>query len=137
MFARAAARRASRLPLQTRSVSTTSNDGLLTARRTLTASIAVVSGTLFAAYYFDSRSALHRYVITPTMRHTLDPETAHKLAVKVLRTGWGPRDRGTDDVRLETEVCQGQRIHCLREVLLGVLAVGREIVESSGFGSRV
>ncbi len=38
------------------------------------------------------------------MRHTLDPETAHKFAVKVLRTGWGPRDKGTDDARLETEV---------------------------------
>lgn len=114
MFARAAARRATRLPLNARSVSTTSSDGLLTARRTLTASIALVSGTLFAAYYLDSRSALHRYVITPIMRHTLDPETAHKLAVKVLRTGWGPQDRGTDDVRLETKVCQCQRIPFLR-----------------------
>lgn len=105
MFARAAARRAARLPLNSRSVSTTSNDGLLTARRTLAASIVLASGTLFAAYYFDSRSAIHRYVVTPILRHALDPETAHKVAVKVLRTGWGPRDRGTDDVRLETEVC--------------------------------
>ncbi len=68
-------------------------------------------GTLFAltagvgvVYYFDSRAAIHRYLITPLVRNMLDPESAHKLAVSVLENGLGPRDMLPDDERLETEV---------------------------------
>lgn len=68
-------------------------------------------GTLFAltaavgvVYYVDSRSAIHRYLITPLIRNVLDPESAHKLAVSVLENGLGPRDMLIDDERLETEV---------------------------------
>lgn len=55
-------------------------------------------------YYLDSRAAIHRYLITPIIRHALDPETGHKLAVSVLESGLGPRDMLTDDERLKTEV---------------------------------
>ena len=57
-----------------------------------------------AVYYLDSRAAVHRYFITPFIRHALDPETGHKLAVSVLESGLGPRDMLPDDERLETEV---------------------------------
>ena len=63
----------------------------------LTAAIGVV-------YYVDSRAAIHRYLLTPLVRHALDPESAHKLAVSVLENGLGPRDMLPDDERLETEV---------------------------------
>lgn len=55
-------------------------------------------------YYLDSRAAVHRYLITPILRHALDPETGHKLAVSVLESGLGPRDMLSDDERLTTEV---------------------------------
>jgi dihydroorotate dehydrogenase len=68
-------------------------------------------GTLFAltagvgvVYYFDSRAAIHRYLITPLIRNVLDPESAHKLAVGVLENGLGPRDMLPDDERLKMEV---------------------------------
>ncbi|OBZ65222.1 hypothetical protein A0H81_14695 [Grifola frondosa] len=61
------------------------------------ASLFLASTGLFAVYYFDSRSAIHRYILTPVLRHTLDPETSHKLAVKVLASGLSPRDPLSDD----------------------------------------
>lgn len=64
----------------------------------------ILSTGLFAAYYFDARSALHRYVLTPMLRYTLDAETGHKVAVKVLRSGLGPRDLVSDDEKLKFEV---------------------------------
>jgi dihydroorotate dehydrogenase len=70
----------------------------------LYASAFAVSAGLFAVYYFDSRSAIHRYLIAPVLRYTLDPETSHKFAVKVLRSGLGPRDTQADDEKLNCEV---------------------------------
>ena len=65
----------------------------------------VISAGLFAVYYFDARSAIHRYFFTPLLRHTLDAETGHKVAVKVLRSGFGPKDPVSDDETLQFEVC--------------------------------
>jgi dihydroorotate dehydrogenase len=65
---------------------------------------AVVGTTLFAIYYADSRSAIHRYVVPPLSRVLLDAESAHKLALGVLRSGLGPRDQDKDDERLKVEV---------------------------------
>lgn len=64
----------------------------------------VLSTGLFAVYYFDARSAIHRYLLTPALRHTLDAETGHKVAVKVLRSSLGPRDPVPDDEKLSSEV---------------------------------
>ena len=83
-----------------------SSSGATVARRAVAAAAFTVTGTLFAAYYFDSRSALHRYIVTPAMRYAMDPEMSHKLAVKVLRSGWAPRDVCEDDKRIRTTVCQ-------------------------------
>ncbi|QRV89208.1 dihydroorotate dehydrogenase [Ceratobasidium sp. AG-Ba] len=59
---------------------------------------ALVLGTsLFVAYYYDSRSAIHQYVVPPLMRATLDPEVTHRLAVRVLGSGFAPRDRGENE----------------------------------------
>jgi len=57
-----------------------------------------------SVYYYDARSAIHRCVLTPALRHTFDAETGHKIAVKVLRSGLGPRDPVRDDDRLQSEV---------------------------------
>lgn len=89
---------------QARFVSTSASAPAKTLGRTVTATLALVSGTVFAVYYLDSRSALHRYLVTPLLRYTLDPETSHKVAVKVLRSGFAPKDTGEDDERLSTEV---------------------------------
>ncbi|KAH9022058.1 Dihydroorotate dehydrogenase-domain-containing protein [Lactarius deliciosus] len=45
-----------------------------------------------AVYYLDSRAAVHRYLITPIIRHALDPETGHKLAVGVLESAGFDKD---------------------------------------------
>ena len=68
-----------------------------------TAAVAIPAG-VFTVYYFDARSALHRYFLTPLLRHTLDPETSHKVAVKVLGSGLAPRDPLPDEKRLRSEV---------------------------------
>ena len=65
----------------------------------------VVSAGLFAVYYFDSRSAIHRYVFTPLLRHLVDAETGQKFAVKVLRSGLAPKDTQPDDEVLAFQVC--------------------------------
>ncbi len=69
------------------------------------ATVFTLSAGLFAVYYFDARSALHRYFLTPVLRYAVDAETGHQLAVKVLRSGLGPKDPLADDERLQTEVC--------------------------------
>ncbi len=73
-------------------------------RTGLYATIFAISTGLFAVYYLDSRSAIHRYLFTPLLRNALDAETGHKFAVRVLRSGLGPRDTQTDDETLKVEV---------------------------------
>ena len=95
----------------------------------------VLSAGLFAVYYFDARSALHRYVLTPVLRYTLDAETGHKVAVKVLRSGLGPRDPMSDDERLKSEVCC---VVLLVDVCLNKnLALGSNNIEPYRFSSRI
>lgn len=67
----------------------------------------VLSSGLFAVYYFDVRSAMHRFLFTPILRKTLDAEASHKFALKVLKSGLAPKDTCVDDVRLKTKVCSG------------------------------
>ncbi|KAJ7281605.1 hypothetical protein C8J57DRAFT_1123472 [Mycena rebaudengoi] len=78
-------------------------------RTGLYSTVFVISAGLFAIYYLDARSAIHRYVFTPLLRYTLDAETSHKLAVQVLKSGLGPRDPLRDDARLKSELW-GQEI---------------------------
>lgn len=61
----------------------------------------ITSGILLTAYYLDSRSAIHRYVVPPLLRACTDAETAHLLAVKALALGVAPKDLLDDDRRLE------------------------------------
>ena len=90
--------------LRTRLVSTSSQTPQTSLKKGLYTTVFAVSAGLFAVYYFDSRSAIHRYIITPTLRYALDPETSHRLAVRVLASGFGPRDTQADDERLKSEV---------------------------------
>ncbi|KAG8851502.1 Dihydroorotate dehydrogenase (quinone), mitochondrial [Tulasnella sp. 330] len=77
--------------------------------RTILSLTALVAGTtLFTVYYLDSRSAIHRYAFMPLVRLTMDPETGHRFAVKVLGSGLGPRDIGRDDGSLRVELWGSQ-----------------------------
>ncbi|KAG6891550.1 hypothetical protein C0992_004408 [Termitomyces sp. T32_za158] len=90
-----------RLPSFSRPLSTASPRSAV--KTGIYATAFVVSAGVFAIYYFDARSALHRYILTPVLRHTLDAELGHKIAVKVLKSGLGPRDPCSDDSRLKSE----------------------------------
>ncbi|TFY73306.1 hypothetical protein EWM64_g10706, partial [Hericium alpestre] len=97
---------ARRIPQQTfaaRSISTSSSSSSRLRTGIYTTAFAVGAG-LFAVYYFDARSAIHRYLITPAVRYALDAETGHRLAVRVLGSGLGPTDPVPDDARLRTEI---------------------------------
>ncbi|CAE6482993.1 unnamed protein product [Rhizoctonia solani] len=100
-----------RIPQTTRLASTSTetpvviakpvNSGLGSALKTS----ALVLGTgLFIAYYYDSRSAIHRWVVPPLMRATLDPEDAHRLALRVLGTRLAPTDHGENDPVLKCKL---------------------------------
>ncbi|CUA69201.1 dihydroorotate oxidase [Rhizoctonia solani] len=92
-----------RIPYTTRFASTSTetvviakpvNSGLGSV---LKASALVLGTGLFVAYYYDSRSAIHRWVVPPLMRATLDPEDAHRMALRVLGTRFAPTDHGVND----------------------------------------
>ncbi|CAL1708361.1 unnamed protein product [Somion occarium] len=87
-----------------RSASTSSTSISSPVRTGLYATVFTISAGLFAVYYFDSRSAIHRYVLTPVLRYALDPETGHKFAVKALGSGIAPRDTQPDDACLKAEI---------------------------------
>ncbi|PPR01689.1 hypothetical protein CVT24_001517 [Panaeolus cyanescens] len=73
-------------------------------RATVYAATMALSATVFAVYYCDARSALHRYVVMPVARSLFDAETGHKLAVKLLKSGLGPRDPVSDTERLKCKL---------------------------------
>ena len=84
--------------------STLNSASVFPFRRAAYVSLFALTAGVGAVYYFDSRAAVHRYLVPPLIRHVLDPESGHKLAVAVLESGLGPRDMLTDDERLRTEV---------------------------------
>jgi dihydroorotate dehydrogenase len=60
-------------------------------------------------YYYDSRSAIHKHVIMPIIRSTLDAEDSHVLGVKSLAApAWmRPVDKGVDGEELQMSVSSG------------------------------
>lgn len=76
-------------------------------RRFISTTLLLGGSVAFLAYYYDSRSLLHERVIMPIARQ-FDPETGHRLAVKLLSApSWArPRDRGVDGPGIEAEVRQ-------------------------------
>lgn len=100
-------------------------------RTALYTSVFAVSAGLFAVYYFDSRSAIHRYVFTPAIRYALDPEAGHKFALKVLASGLAPRDTQEDDEILKAQVCPIlPRMSAIRPYSPACTAVGRTAFKS-------
>ena len=79
--------------------------------RNFTLGLVTISIATFSIFYvLDARSALHRYIVTPTLRFlTSDAEDAHRLAILALKYGLHPRDTRRDDPRLAVTV--GSRIH--------------------------
>ncbi|KAF9565641.1 Dihydroorotate dehydrogenase (quinone), mitochondrial [Mortierella alpina] len=64
----------------------------------------VVGGLVGLSYGFDSRASIHKYVTVPLMHWTMDPETAHKVGIKVLKAGLSPWDTQEDDAALEVKL---------------------------------
>ncbi|KAI0231660.1 Dihydroorotate dehydrogenase (quinone), mitochondrial, partial [Massospora cicadina] len=61
--------------------------------------------SLGLVYYFDSRSAIHTYLINPLMRYFLDPETAHRISILAANYGLAPKEvNNIDPECLKTEV---------------------------------
>jgi hypothetical protein len=91
-----------RLALQTRQASTSRS----LPRRFLSTTVLLGTGTLLAAYYYDTRSLLHEHVVMPLIRLGVDAEQGHELAVKMLALPkmLRPRDMGEDGRELEAEV---------------------------------
>lgn len=75
-------------------------------RRFISTTLLLGGTAALIAYYYDSRSALHEHVAMPLIRMFADPETGHKLSVKLLSgPSWvRPRDRGVDGKELQAEV---------------------------------
>lgn len=73
-------------------------------RSLVTVTLLGFAATFGVAYHLDSRSAIHRWFAIPVLQAFTDPETAQKLAVKLLSLGVMPRDMVKDDALLETEV---------------------------------
>lgn len=74
------------------------------------ASVFVLSSTAFLVYYFDSRAAIHRYVLTPTLRALTDAEQSHTVALRVLESGLAPKE--SEQTKKEDELlqCEVRRI---------------------------
>ncbi|KAI0291893.1 hypothetical protein BC826DRAFT_1021563 [Russula brevipes] len=100
---RLTARRIRLAPRSLRTFTSTS-EPTSTFRRGAYVALFVLTAGVGGVYYFDSRAAIHRYLITPIIRNLLDPESSHKLAVSILENGLGPRDMLPDDERLQTEL---------------------------------
>ncbi|ORY35584.1 Dihydroorotate dehydrogenase-domain-containing protein [Naematelia encephala] len=75
-------------------------------RRFLSTTLLLGTTGLFLAYYYDSQSLFHEHVAMPLIRMAADPETGHKMAVRMLSLPrWArPRDMGVDGDELGTEV---------------------------------
>ncbi|KAF9426056.1 Dihydroorotate dehydrogenase (quinone), mitochondrial [Podila epigama] len=64
----------------------------------------VAGGLVGLSYGFDSRASVHKYVFVPLMHWTMDPETAHKVGIKLLKMGLSPWDTQPDDAALEVKL---------------------------------
>ncbi|KIY67325.1 hypothetical protein CYLTODRAFT_422662 [Cylindrobasidium torrendii FP15055 ss-10] len=89
---------------QHRALATGSTSPTSALRTGVYTTVFALSTGLFAFYYFDARSALHRYIVTPVLRRVFDAETSHAIALQALRSGLGPRDPAVDEERLKCEI---------------------------------
>lgn len=65
---------------------------------------AVLAGAAFGVYCLDSRAGVHRWIFPKVMEMLTYPETGAKFSIWVLEHGLAPRDCGTDDEVLRTEL---------------------------------
>ena len=81
------------------------SSGQSAPRRFFSTSVLVGGSVALVAYYYDSKSLLHEHVTMPIVR-LADPETGHKLAVRLLGGPWWlrPKDRYVDGKELRAEV---------------------------------
>lgn len=83
------------------------------ARHALGTALFLTATAGFIAYYYDSRSAVHKHAIMPLVRKALDAEDGHVLAVRALAgPSWmRPKDKGVDGEELKAKVRrQGMRL---------------------------
>lgn len=66
---------------------------------------ALIGGSIFTYYCFDSKSSIHEYFICPLIRNLTDAEDGHRLGVFLMSWGISPTLRNDkDDEILQTEV---------------------------------
>lgn len=71
---------------------------------------ALIGGSIFTYYCFDSKSSIHEYFICPLIRNLTDAEDGHRLGVFLMSWGISPTLRNDkDDEILQTEVL-GKRL---------------------------
>ncbi|KAL7749858.1 Dihydroorotate dehydrogenase (quinone), mitochondrial [Sorochytrium milnesiophthora] len=70
----------------------------------ITTTSLLVGAGFFTLYMFDARAGIHSLVTMPLLRATIEPEEAHKLAVKLAKWGLVPKDRQADDPALQVEI---------------------------------
>lgn len=63
----------------------------------------LIGGGLLYLYVTDSSAGIHKYVSTPLLR-LLDPENAHRAAIRMLSYRMGPVDRKIDDELLSVDL---------------------------------
>lgn len=120
---------------QRRTLFTSASSSASSPLRTgLYATVFTLSAGLFAVYYFDARSALHRYLLTPVLRYSFDAETGHQIAVKVLRSGLGPKDPVKDDDRLKLTVRSTTPLRAINE---HKIALGKNYIQSNRTSCRI
>ncbi|EIW68161.1 hypothetical protein TREMEDRAFT_32541, partial [Tremella mesenterica DSM 1558] len=95
------------LPLRRPHIKTTSTRHASSSvpRRFISTTLLLGTSVALVAYYYDSRSLMHEHVMMPLAR-LIDPETGHKLAIRLLSLPkWArPRDMGVDGKELEAEI---------------------------------
>ncbi|KAK7207848.1 Dihydroorotate dehydrogenase-domain-containing protein [Myxozyma melibiosi] len=97
---------------QHQSATLTSRRTLFTRRKALASPVrnfligtSLLVGLGVGAYYVtDARSAALRYVVVPAIRWSTDAETAHRLAIDLMKAGISPVDRSDDAVDPDLEV---------------------------------
>ncbi|KAJ3351021.1 Dihydroorotate dehydrogenase (quinone), mitochondrial [Allomyces javanicus] len=75
-----------------------------TAASLATLAAGCAAAGLVTVYALDVRAGIHRAITMPLARTVLDPETAHKVGVRLARWGLAPRDRREDDAVLRVRI---------------------------------
>src|SRR5438046_2698932 len=63
----------------------------------------IIGAIFFIEYYFDSRAAIHKYLIMPVLRISTTPESSQKFAIWISKWVLNAKDKLLDDEQLSVE----------------------------------